>query len=95
MGLVRALPPGGDRSFNSCLVLIDRYSKAAMFLPCHKDDTSMETAIMICNRVLCHTGLFQNIISDRDHKSTSAIWTNLHNLFGKKGIILKSISPSN
>ncbi|MBW0557429.1 hypothetical protein O181_097144 [Austropuccinia psidii MF-1] len=79
-----ALPPAGDRSYNACLVLVDRYSKATMFLPCHKDDTAMDTAIMIWNKAIYHTGLFQNIISDRDPKFTSALWTNLHNLFGTK-----------
>ncbi|MBW0569657.1 hypothetical protein O181_109372 [Austropuccinia psidii MF-1] len=84
MDWVTALPPGGDRSYNACLVLVDRYSETPMFLPCHKDDTAMHTAIMIWNKVISHTGLFQNIISDRDPKFTSALWTNLHNLFGTK-----------
>ncbi|MBW0462492.1 hypothetical protein O181_002207 [Austropuccinia psidii MF-1] len=44
-----------------------------MFLPFHKEDTAIR-----------HTGLFQNIISDRDPKVTSALWINLHNLFGTK-----------
>ncbi|MBW0559745.1 hypothetical protein O181_099460 [Austropuccinia psidii MF-1] len=61
---VTALPPGGDKSFNACLVLVDRYSKTPMFLPFHKDDT----AIIIWNRFISHTGLFQSIISDRDPK---------------------------
>ncbi|MBW0525993.1 hypothetical protein O181_065708 [Austropuccinia psidii MF-1] len=81
---VTALPPGGDRSYNSCLVLVDRYCKTPIFLPCHKDYTAMDTGIMIWNKVISHTGLFQNIISDRDPKFTSALWTNLHNLFGTK-----------
>ncbi|MBW0565080.1 hypothetical protein O181_104795 [Austropuccinia psidii MF-1] len=55
-----------------------------MYLPCHKDDTAMDTAIMIWNKAISHTGLFQNIISDRDPKFTSALWTNLHKLFGTK-----------
>ncbi|MBW0571159.1 hypothetical protein O181_110874 [Austropuccinia psidii MF-1] len=55
-----------------------------MFLPFHKDDTAMDTAIMIWNRVISHTGLFQNIISDRDPNFTLALWTNLHNFFGTK-----------
>ncbi|MBW0490670.1 hypothetical protein O181_030385 [Austropuccinia psidii MF-1] len=80
MDWVTALPSGGDRSFNACLVLVDRYNKTSMLLPFHKDDT----AIMILNRVIGHTGLFQNIISDRDPKFTSALWTNLHNLFVTK-----------
>ncbi|MBW0516512.1 hypothetical protein O181_056227 [Austropuccinia psidii MF-1] len=84
MDWVTALPPGGDRSYNACLVLVDRYSKTLMFLSCQKDDTDMDTAIMIWNKVISHTGLFENIISDRDPKVTSALRTNLHNLFGAK-----------
>ncbi|MBW0533838.1 hypothetical protein O181_073553 [Austropuccinia psidii MF-1] len=84
MDWVAALPPGGDRSYNACLVLVDRYSKTQMFLPCHKDDTAMDTSIMIWNKLISHTGLFQNIIRDRDPKFTLALWTNLHNLFGTK-----------
>ncbi|MBW0568519.1 hypothetical protein O181_108234 [Austropuccinia psidii MF-1] len=73
MDWVTALPPGRDRSYNACLVLVDRYSKTHMLLPCHKDETAMDTTIMIWNKVICHTGLFQNIISDRDPKLTSAL----------------------
>ncbi|MBW0503244.1 hypothetical protein O181_042959 [Austropuccinia psidii MF-1] len=84
MDWVTALPPGGDKSYNSCLVLVDSYSKTPMFLTFHKDYTAMDTAIIIWNKFISHTGLFQNIISDRDPKFTSALWTNLHNLFGTK-----------
>ncbi|MBW0561026.1 hypothetical protein O181_100741 [Austropuccinia psidii MF-1] len=81
---VTSLPPGGDRSYNACLVLFDRYSKTPMFLLCHKDETAMDTTIMIWNKFISHTGLFQNIISDRDPKFTSALCTNLHNVFETK-----------
>ncbi|MBW0501711.1 hypothetical protein O181_041426 [Austropuccinia psidii MF-1] len=47
MDWVTDLPTGGDRIYNACLVLVDRYSKAPTFLPCHKYETAMETAIMI------------------------------------------------
>ncbi|MBW0547535.1 hypothetical protein O181_087250 [Austropuccinia psidii MF-1] len=81
---VTGLPPGGDRSFNACLVIVDRFSKTPIFLPCHQDDTTMDTASLIWNRVVSWTGIFTNIISDRDPKFTSAPWTNLHQLFGTK-----------
>ncbi|MBW0467045.1 hypothetical protein O181_006760 [Austropuccinia psidii MF-1] len=84
MDWVKALPPGGDRSYNACLVLVDRYSKTPMFLPCHKDDKAMDTTRMIWNKAISHTALFQSIISDRDPKFTSALRTNLHSLFGTK-----------
>ncbi|MBW0506463.1 hypothetical protein O181_046178 [Austropuccinia psidii MF-1] len=70
---VAALPTGGDRSFNACLVLVDRYSKAPVLLPFNKDETTIYTAIIIYNRVIRHTGLFQNIIGDRDPKFTSVL----------------------
>ncbi|MBW0519924.1 hypothetical protein O181_059639 [Austropuccinia psidii MF-1] len=44
----------------------------------------MDTALFIWNRVIYNTGLFKNIISDRDPKFTSALWTNLHKLLGTK-----------
>ncbi|MBW0510229.1 hypothetical protein O181_049944 [Austropuccinia psidii MF-1] len=81
MDCVTALPPGGGRSFNACLVLLDRYSKTPMLVPFHKDDIALNTAIMIWNRVISHTGLFKNIISDRDPKLTSALWTYIYTLF--------------
>ncbi|MBW0593807.1 hypothetical protein O181_133522, partial [Austropuccinia psidii MF-1] len=93
MDWVTALPPGGDRSYNACLVLVDRYSKTPMLLPCHKYDTAMDTAIIIWNKVISHKGLFQNIISDRDPKFTSALWKSLHNLFGTKLSFSKAYHP--
>ncbi|MBW0589359.1 hypothetical protein O181_129074 [Austropuccinia psidii MF-1] len=73
MDWVTGLPPGGDRSYNACLVTVDRFSKTPIFLPSHKDDTAMDTALLIWNRVVSWTGIFTNIISDRDPKFTSAL----------------------
>ncbi|MBW0476407.1 hypothetical protein O181_016122 [Austropuccinia psidii MF-1] len=58
MNWVKALPPSGDKSYNACLVIVDRYSKNYIFLPCHKDDTAMDTALLLWSRVTSHTGLF-------------------------------------
>ncbi|MBW0546721.1 hypothetical protein O181_086436 [Austropuccinia psidii MF-1] len=84
MDWITGLPPGGDRSYNAFLVIVYRFSKTPIFLPCHKDDTAMDTALLIWNRVVSCTGIFTNIISDRDPKLISALWTNLHQLFGTK-----------
>ncbi|MBW0511520.1 hypothetical protein O181_051235 [Austropuccinia psidii MF-1] len=81
---VTALPQGGDRSSDACPELVYRYNKTPMFLPFHRDEKAMYTAVMIWNRVISHTGLFQNIIIDRDPRFASALWTNLHILFGEK-----------
>ncbi|MBW0518149.1 hypothetical protein O181_057864 [Austropuccinia psidii MF-1] len=81
MDWITGLPPGGERSYNSCLMIADRFSKTPIFLPCHKDYTAMDTSLLIWNRVISWTGIFTNIISDRDPKFTSALWTNLHQPF--------------
>ncbi|MBW0497824.1 hypothetical protein O181_037539 [Austropuccinia psidii MF-1] len=43
----------------------------------------MDTALLICNRVVSWTGIFTNIISDRNPKFTSVLWKKIHQLFGK------------
>ncbi|MBW0569359.1 hypothetical protein O181_109074 [Austropuccinia psidii MF-1] len=70
---VTALPPSDDKSYNACLVIIDRYSKTPIFTPCHKDDTAMDTALLLWSRVISHTELFKHTISGRDPKFTSAL----------------------
>ncbi|MBW0575019.1 hypothetical protein O181_114734, partial [Austropuccinia psidii MF-1] len=84
MDWVAALPPSGDKVYNACLVIVDRYSKTPIFLPCHIDDRAMDTALLLWSKVIPHIRLFKNIMSDRDPKFTSALWTILHRLFGTK-----------
>ncbi|MBW0577382.1 hypothetical protein O181_117097 [Austropuccinia psidii MF-1] len=47
MDWVTALPPGGDKSYNAYLFIVDRYGKTPIFLPFHKDDAAMDTALLI------------------------------------------------
>ncbi|MBW0502532.1 hypothetical protein O181_042247 [Austropuccinia psidii MF-1] len=84
MDWVTALPPNGDKRYYSSLVIVDRYSKALVLLPCHRDETAMDTALLLWSRFISHSGLFKNIISDRDPTFTSALWSNLHRLFETK-----------
>ncbi|MBW0564136.1 hypothetical protein O181_103851 [Austropuccinia psidii MF-1] len=83
MDWVTALPSGGDKGYNACLFIVHRYRKTPIFLLCHKDDKATDTALLIWNRLISHTGLFKNIISVRDPKFTSALWTNLHRFLGQ------------
>ncbi|MBW0535044.1 hypothetical protein O181_074759 [Austropuccinia psidii MF-1] len=84
MAWVTGLPSSADKGYNAFLVIVYRYSKTSLFLPCHKDDTAMDTPLLLWSRVIFHTGLFKNIISGRDTKFLSALWTNLYRLFGTK-----------
>ncbi|MBW0462998.1 hypothetical protein O181_002713 [Austropuccinia psidii MF-1] len=46
MDWVAGLVPGGKENFNSCLTIVDMFSKSMRFLPCHKEDTEMDTALL-------------------------------------------------
>ncbi|MBW0479926.1 hypothetical protein O181_019641 [Austropuccinia psidii MF-1] len=75
-------PQSGDKSYNSYLVIAERYRKTLILLLFCKDDTSVNIALLLWNRVIYHTGLFKNIISNRDPKLTLALFTNIHRFFG-------------
>ncbi|MBW0561284.1 hypothetical protein O181_100999 [Austropuccinia psidii MF-1] len=93
MDWVTELIPSGDRSYNSCLVTVERYRKTPILLPCHKYDTVIDTALLLWNRVIYHTGLFKNIISDRELKFKSALWINLHRSFGTNLVFSTAYHP--
>ena len=84
MDWVTSLSPGSAASFNACLVVVDRYSKTPIFVPCFKEDTAMDTAVLFWNRVMPRTGMPKIIISDRDPKFTSEFWVCLHSMLGTK-----------
>ncbi|MBW0468303.1 hypothetical protein O181_008018 [Austropuccinia psidii MF-1] len=74
--------PGGKESFNPLLVIVDRYSKIVRCLPCHKEDTAMDIALLFWNNIISTCGVPRIIISDGDPKFTSEFWTNLYDMLG-------------
>ncbi|MBW0572411.1 hypothetical protein O181_112126 [Austropuccinia psidii MF-1] len=53
-------------------------------LPCHKEDTAMDTALLFWNNIISTCGVPKIIISDKDPKFTSEFWTNFYDIFGTK-----------
>ncbi|MBW0575575.1 hypothetical protein O181_115290 [Austropuccinia psidii MF-1] len=84
MDWVTGLVPGGKESFNSCLIIADSFSKSIRRLPCHKEDTAIDTALLFWNNIISTCGVPKIIISDRDPKFPSGIWTNLYDILGTK-----------
>ncbi|MBW0477702.1 hypothetical protein O181_017417 [Austropuccinia psidii MF-1] len=82
MDWVTGLAPGSKESFNDLLVIADRYSKSVSFLPCHKEDIAIYTALFFWNNIIYTCGTPQMIISDRDPKFTSEVWTKNCILYG-------------
>ncbi|MBW0465972.1 hypothetical protein O181_005687 [Austropuccinia psidii MF-1] len=84
MDWVTGLVPGGKENFNAYLIIVDRFSKSISFLLCHKEDTVMDTALLFWNNIISTCGVPKIIISDRDPKFTSKLWTNLYDMLGTK-----------
>ncbi|MBW0504148.1 hypothetical protein O181_043863 [Austropuccinia psidii MF-1] len=93
MDWVTGLVLGGKENFNSCLVIVDRYSKSVRCLPCHKEDTAMDTDLLFWNNIIATCGVPKIIISDRDPKFTSGFWTNLYEILGTKLAISTAYHP--
>ncbi|MBW0498084.1 hypothetical protein O181_037799 [Austropuccinia psidii MF-1] len=84
MNWVTGLVPGGKEKFNACLIIADRFSKSVRCLPCHKEDTAMDAALLFWNNIISTCGVPKIIISDRDPKFTYKFWTNLYYMVGTK-----------
>ncbi|MBW0507715.1 hypothetical protein O181_047430 [Austropuccinia psidii MF-1] len=56
--------------------------KSMRCLPCHKEDTAMDTALLFWNNITSTCGVPKIIINDRDLKFTSEFWTNLYDMLG-------------
>ncbi|MBW0493471.1 hypothetical protein O181_033186 [Austropuccinia psidii MF-1] len=84
MDWVTGLVPGGKENYNTCLIIVDRFSKSMGCLPCQKEDTAMDTALLFWNNIISTCGVPKIIISDRDPKFTSEFWTNLYYMLGTK-----------
>ncbi|MBW0479105.1 hypothetical protein O181_018820 [Austropuccinia psidii MF-1] len=73
-----------DRTKERVAIIVDRYIKSVECLPCHKEDTAMETALIFWNNIIATCAVPKLIISDRDPKFTSEFWTNLYDMLGTK-----------
>ncbi|MBW0540187.1 hypothetical protein O181_079902 [Austropuccinia psidii MF-1] len=71
-------------NFNSFLIIADRFRKSVRFLPCHKEETEIDTALLFWNNIISTCGVPKIILSDRDPKFTSEFQTNFYEMLGTK-----------
>ncbi|MBW0556820.1 hypothetical protein O181_096535 [Austropuccinia psidii MF-1] len=75
MYLITQLPL--SNSFDSILVVVDRFSKMAIFIPAYGTITCLELAQIFISHVFSKHGLPVSIVGDRGPLSVSSFWTNL------------------
>jgi hypothetical protein len=70
------------RHHDAIWVVVCRFSKMAIFVPCTKTTTAAQTVDLFFTHVWTHFGLPSNIISDRDAHFLSTFWKTLWSLLG-------------
>ncbi|MBW0471104.1 hypothetical protein O181_010819 [Austropuccinia psidii MF-1] len=93
MDWVTGLVPGGKENFNAHLIIVDRFSKSMRFLPCHKEDAAMNTALLFWNNIIYSCGVPKIIISDSDPKFTSEFWKHVYDMLGTKLLFSTAYHP--
>ncbi|MBW0518029.1 hypothetical protein O181_057744 [Austropuccinia psidii MF-1] len=93
MGWVTGIVSGGKENFNALLIIVDRFSKIVWCLPCHKEDTAMDTDLLFWNNIISTCGIPRIMISERDPKLTLEFWNNLYDMLGNKLSFSTSYHP--
>lgn len=91
MDLIVNLPWSNE--FNAILVIVDRLTKHAQFIPTTTGLNAQGFAVLFVKHVACRFGLPWNIVSDRDPRWTSEFWKEVARLLRTEMLLSSSHHP--
>jgi hypothetical protein len=80
LDFITDLPPARNRSgcvFDAILVIVDRFSKMALYVPAQKTWDAKQFADAYFDNIILKYGIQKGIVSDRGSIFTSAFWTEI------------------
>ena len=88
LDFITQLPPSyiGTKEYDAILVVVDRYTKMAKFIPTTTDISAPEFAALFHENIELQYGSPRGIVSDRDTKITSKFWAEvcIHSLIKRR-----------